>query len=212
MEYTHALDTLGWLSIWTSRTHRLSHRDRHSASETRQQVTSSKEIGFEESEEVTPTDNGGPLSGWRGGLKHSKMGLDRVKSDFCTPSIDDKLMMKPGAQRSESFQGSRLVVSKRNDGMRIQLELSENMVAQIKEIMKDANIKTYSELFSNALSVLIWTAKERRQGRVIFSVDKEQAEAKTELAVPLLDALAPVPTRGDAGEPVASGGAKTRTT
>jgi hypothetical protein len=211
MEYAHALDTFGWLSIWTSRTHRLSHRDRHSAGETKQQVNCRKEVGLEESEELTPADGGGPLPSWGEGLKYPTRGLDRVKSDFCTPSIDDKLMMKPGAQRSESLQGSRLVVSKRNDGMRIQLELSENMVAQIKEIMKDANIKTYSELFSNSLSVLIWLAKEARKGRVISSVDKGQGEVKTELASPLLDALSSAPVRDAAGEPVASG-AKTRTT
>jgi hypothetical protein len=74
--------------------------------------------------------------------------------------------------------------------MRIQLELSENSVAQIKDLMKTAGIKTYSELFSNSLAILNWAVKESRKGRKIVSADQEKNEAVTELAMPVLDAVA----------------------
>ena len=72
--------------------------------------------------------------------------------------------------------------------MRIQLELSENSVAQIKGLMKATGIKTYSELFSNSLAILNWAVKETRKGRKIVSAHQEKNEAVTELAMPVLDA------------------------
>lgn len=77
--------------------------------------------------------------------------------------------------------------------MRIQLELSEKSVAQIKDLMQEASIKTYSDLFSNALAVLNWAVKETRKGRKIVSADQQKNEAVTELAMPVLDAVAPQP-------------------
>jgi hypothetical protein len=77
--------------------------------------------------------------------------------------------------------------------MRIQLELSDNSVAQIKALMQAAGIKTYSDLFSNALAVLNWAVKETRKGRKIVSADQDKNQAVTQLAMPVLDAVAPQP-------------------
>jgi hypothetical protein len=77
--------------------------------------------------------------------------------------------------------------------MRIQLELSENSVVQVKELMKEASIKTYSDVFSNALTLLIWAIKETRKGHIIISADEESKEIVTELAMPVLDAVRPLP-------------------
>ena len=43
--------------------------------------------------------------------------------------------------------------------MRIQLELPEGDVAEIKALMEEAHIETYKELFSNALTLLHWTVE-----------------------------------------------------
>ena len=74
--------------------------------------------------------------------------------------------------------------------MRIQLELSEKSVEQMRELMKKANIKTYSELFSNALSILNWAVKERENGRLILSANQSNEQIK-QLAMHILDSVAP---------------------
>ncbi|HEY2234223.1 MAG TPA: hypothetical protein VGK01_12195 [Candidatus Angelobacter sp.] len=76
--------------------------------------------------------------------------------------------------------------------MRIQLELSDNSVVQVKDLMKEASIKTYSDVFSNALTLLIWAIKETRKGHTIVSANQEK-EVVTELAMPVLDAVKPLP-------------------
>ncbi len=67
--------------------------------------------------------------------------------------------------------------------MRIQLELSDNSVAQIKGLMKETHIKTYSELFSYSLAILIWAVKESRKNLIIVSADESTGKAVSELAL-----------------------------
>lgn len=73
--------------------------------------------------------------------------------------------------------------------MRIQMELPEENVKEIKALMEEANIDTYKELFSNALSLLHWVVQEVKRGRVIGSIDEEQDKYK-ELVMPLLQNVA----------------------
>lgn len=73
--------------------------------------------------------------------------------------------------------------------MRIQLELPEENVKEIKALMEEAHIDTYKELFSNALSLLHWVVQEVKRGRVIGSIDEEQDKYK-ELVMPLLQNVA----------------------
>jgi len=74
--------------------------------------------------------------------------------------------------------------------MRIQLELPEATAKRLKQLMDEAGIKTYSEIFGYALTGLDWMVKERRAGRIIVSADKEIKQLK-ELSMPILDAVAP---------------------
>ncbi|SRR5258707_10553937 len=101
--------------------------------------------------------------------------------------------------------------------MRIQLELSDNSVAQIKGLMKETHIKTYSELFSYSLAILIWAVKESRKNLIIVSADESTGKAVSELALPILMSInrdTPVnreePRAKTAEEPTKVGPARTR--
>ncbi len=76
--------------------------------------------------------------------------------------------------------------------MRIQLELPEENVREIKALMQEAHIETYKELFSNALTLLHWTVAEVKKGRIIGSIDENEDKYK-ELVMPVLQAVAPKP-------------------
>ncbi len=73
--------------------------------------------------------------------------------------------------------------------MRIQLELPEDDVHELKALMAQAHIDTYKELFSNALTLLYWVVQEVRSGRIIASVNEQEMKYK-ELAMPILRTLA----------------------
>ena len=72
--------------------------------------------------------------------------------------------------------------------MRIQLELPEEDVREIKALMDDAHIETYKELFSNALTLLYWAVEQVRQGRTIASINEADGKYK-ELAMPILQSI-----------------------
>ena len=73
--------------------------------------------------------------------------------------------------------------------MRIQLEIPEEDVVELKALMEKLGFDTYKELFSNALTVLYWSAQEVRDGQAIASVDPTRSRYK-ELALPALNRLA----------------------
>jgi hypothetical protein len=72
--------------------------------------------------------------------------------------------------------------------MRVQLELPEATAARLKDLMKEADVKTYSEIFGYALTGLDWMAKERRAGRLIVSTDPEFNQFR-ELLMPILERI-----------------------
>jgi metal-responsive CopG/Arc/MetJ family transcriptional regulator len=72
---------------------------------------------------------------------------------------------------------------------RIQLELPNDMVKHIEELMKEANVRTKKDLFNNALSLLEWAIKEKRDGREIASID-EKEKAYKEIVMPILSNVA----------------------
>jgi hypothetical protein len=74
--------------------------------------------------------------------------------------------------------------------MRIQLELPEEDVKELKQLMNDAHIDTYKELFANALTLVYWVVKEVRAGRTIASINEQDGKYK-ELAMPMLRKLRP---------------------
>jgi len=73
--------------------------------------------------------------------------------------------------------------------MRIQIELPEQNVDELKALMAEAHIDTYKELFSNALTLLHWTVQEVKKDRIIASVNEEEMKYK-ELAMPILQIVA----------------------
>jgi hypothetical protein len=74
--------------------------------------------------------------------------------------------------------------------MRIQLELPEEDVQELKTLMKEAHIDTYKELFANALTLVHWVVQEARAGRTIASINEREGKYK-ELAMPILRKIKP---------------------
>ncbi|MBI5779633.1 MAG: hypothetical protein HZA49_09300 [Planctomycetes bacterium] len=70
---------------------------------------------------------------------------------------------------------------------RVQFELPESKIKELETLMKEAGIRTKKDLFNNALSLLEWAIKEKREGRIIASVDEKNHKYK-EVIMPLLSA------------------------
>ena len=73
--------------------------------------------------------------------------------------------------------------------MRIQLEFPEEKVHELKVLMAKGDIKTYHELFNNALTLAEWTMKETEQRRIIVSMDEGSGRIK-QLVMPFLQSAA----------------------
>ena len=78
--------------------------------------------------------------------------------------------------------------------VRLQFEVDEGRLAEIDRLMKMAGVRTRKEFFNAALTFLRWAMLERRQGRVIASVDENQRVYK-ELEMPVLSAVEPTEIR-----------------
>ena len=72
--------------------------------------------------------------------------------------------------------------------MRIQMDIPEEDVTELKALMGKLGIETYKELFSNAVTILYWAAQEVRDGQAVVSVDPARTNYK-ELAMPSLNRL-----------------------
>jgi hypothetical protein len=73
--------------------------------------------------------------------------------------------------------------------MRIQFEISEERVKELKSWMEEGGLKTYNDLFSNALTLTKWCVKQVREGKSIISLDARTGKEK-ELAMPFLETIA----------------------
>ena len=77
--------------------------------------------------------------------------------------------------------------------MRIQIELPEGDVTTLKNLMADANIETYKDLFKNALLLLYWAVREVKNGRIIASVRGEEVDQSDisckQIVMPILERL-----------------------
>jgi hypothetical protein len=73
--------------------------------------------------------------------------------------------------------------------MRVQLEFSKEKVAELKRLMERGNLKTYNDLFDNALTLMKWAIQEVEKGRGIGSFDDSEDLLK-ELAMPFLQHVA----------------------
>jgi hypothetical protein len=72
--------------------------------------------------------------------------------------------------------------------IRLQIELSESRVAELKRLMDECHLSTQKELFNSALTLFEWAVNERRAGRSIASIDESTMKYK-ELAMPALQAV-----------------------
>ena len=73
--------------------------------------------------------------------------------------------------------------------MRIQLELPETQVAELKRLMEENGIDTYKDLFNNSLTMFEWALEEVKNGKVLASVDEKNEKYRV-LVMPLLERVA----------------------
>ena len=73
--------------------------------------------------------------------------------------------------------------------MRIQLELPEARVQELKKLMEEAGFDTYKDLFNNSLTLFEWAVNEVKNGKVLGSMD-EQNEKFRVLVMPFLERIA----------------------
>ena len=72
--------------------------------------------------------------------------------------------------------------------MRIQLELPPVKVQELKDVMEEAGIETYKELFNNALTLLDWAIREVKDGNVLASLDEKNDRHRV-LVMPVLERI-----------------------
>lgn len=76
------------------------------------------------------------------------------------------------------------------DLARIQVELPEDQLKELERLQGDLGLRTKKELLNAALGLLEWYVRQRRQGRVIVSVNHDEKTYR-ELSFPPLDRIKP---------------------
>ncbi len=69
---------------------------------------------------------------------------------------------------------------------RLQFEIPEDRLEALDAIMREAGVKTRTELFNNAMTLLKWAVRQRKDGRVVASVDYDDKSFR-ELVMPILE-------------------------
>jgi metal-responsive CopG/Arc/MetJ family transcriptional regulator len=72
-----------------------------------------------------------------------------------------------------------------SDYVRIQIDIPKDRINLIDDLVDSAKCSTRRELLNNALSMLEWALRERKNGRIIASLDEESKVYK-ELCMPIL--------------------------
>ena len=73
--------------------------------------------------------------------------------------------------------------------MRIQLELPEARVQELKKLMEEAGFETYKDLFNNSLTLFEWAVNEVKNGKVLGSMDEHNEKFRV-LVMPFLERIA----------------------
>lgn len=73
--------------------------------------------------------------------------------------------------------------------VRVQFELTEEKVRELEALMEESGVKTKKDFINNALTLLEWAIEEKKAGRMIASVDKNE-ESYREVLMPLLSNMA----------------------
>ena len=74
--------------------------------------------------------------------------------------------------------------------MRIQVEISPDQFNKLQEFQKIGEKCTLKELLNIAFTLLKWAIKQKKQGRLILSLDPRDGKA-TELQMPYLENIPP---------------------
>lgn len=69
--------------------------------------------------------------------------------------------------------------------MRLQLDLPESKVTELKALMQETGAQSYRDFFNNALTLTKWAIREVEDGRIIASLDERSGQYK-ELVMPIL--------------------------
>ncbi len=71
---------------------------------------------------------------------------------------------------------------------RFQVELPEDQLKELESLQEELGLRTKKELLNAALGLLEWHVRQRRQGRVIMSVNHTEKSYR-ELSFPLFDRI-----------------------
>lgn len=82
--------------------------------------------------------------------------------------------------------------------VRIQYEIPEDRLEALDALMEEAGMKTRTELFNNATTLLRWAIRQRREGRRIASIDYDDKSFR-ELEMPIFENIVekPKPRKSD---------------
>jgi Arc/MetJ-type ribon-helix-helix transcriptional regulator len=73
---------------------------------------------------------------------------------------------------------------------RLQIELDEEKMKELEELMEEGKVRTKKDFINAALTLLKWSMRERRAGKIIASVDEEKDVYK-EIEMPVLSEVKP---------------------
>ena len=68
--------------------------------------------------------------------------------------------------------------------VRIQFEIPEDRLEGLDELMEKAGMRTRTEMFNNATTLLRWAIRQREEGRAVASVDHENKTVR-EIEMPI---------------------------
>ena len=86
--------------------------------------------------------------------------------------------------------------------MRIQLDLDATGMQLLEELKEVTGSKTHKDLFNNAITLLDWAVTQRKESRIIASLDENDKNYK-ELQMPALERAASYIRTLAASRPVA---------
>ena len=74
--------------------------------------------------------------------------------------------------------------------VRLQVDFDESKMQELASFMEETHTNTKKEVINAALTLLKWAAKQKREGRVIASLDEESGSYR-ELEMPILSEIVP---------------------
>jgi len=69
---------------------------------------------------------------------------------------------------------------------RINIEVNEQKLEEIKKLMKAAGLTTQKDLFDNALTLAKWMMRQRKSGKTVGALSRDNNNF-TELDMPMLE-------------------------